>query len=260
MNAHAAFAAGLLQPTLLPPSVLSAADAHARAHRYAVYRNNSMHALVRAFEDSYPVLRALLGADCFAPVARACVRAMPPHTPVLAEYVQVLPGFIAASALVDEFPYLPDVARLEAACLRVYHAADAPSLPASAWRALQADPTRLAEARLRLHPACAWLACTHAAVDLWQAHMRAERPGLAELDGIDPDRAQDALLRRDDDGQVRVVALPPGCAAALAALHAGSALLPTLAMLPGEAAGALLAHLAGEGIVAGLLDPNREST
>jgi hypothetical protein len=118
--------------------------------------------------------------------------------------------------------------------------------------------------RLQLHPACAWLACTHAAVELWQAHMRAERPELAELDGIDPYAAQDALLWRGDDGLVRVVALPSGCAAALDALQAGSALLPALAMLPGNAAGALLGHLAGDGVVAGILDaahdPDQEPT
>jgi hypothetical protein len=260
MNAHADFAAGLLQPTLPAPAVLHAVDAATREHRYAVHRNNSTHALVGAFEDGFPVLRALVGADCFAHAARACARAMPPRTPVLAEHVQVFPAFIADGPLVDALPYLADVARLEAACLRVFHAADAPSPPLDTWQRLQADPQRLAATRLRLHPACAWLACTHAAVDLWQAHMRAESMESADLAGLDPDQAQDALLWRDDDGLVQVAALPPGCAAALDALQAGAALLPVLSRLPGDAAATLLAHLAGDGVVTDILVPTVEAT
>ncbi len=259
MNAHAAFAAGLLQPTLPAPAVLHAVDAATREHRYAVHRNNTTHALVRAFEEAYPAVRALVGADCFAHAARACARAIPPRTPVLAEYVGVFPAFIADSPLADALPYLADVARLEAACLRVFHAADAPSPPLDAWQRLQAHPQRLAATRLRLHPACAWLACSHAAVDLWQAHMRAESPESADLAGIDPDHAQDALLWRDDDGLVQVAALPPGCAAALEALQAGAALLPVLSVLPGDAAATLLAHLAGDGVVTDILVPSAEA-
>ena len=203
---------------------------------------------------------AVVGADCFAHAARACARAIPPRTPVLAEHVQVFPAFIADGPLVDALPYLADVARLEAACLRVFHAADAPSPPLDAWQRLQADPQRLAATRLRLHPACAWLACTHAVVDLWQAHMRAASMESADLAGIDPDHAQDALLWRNDDGLVQVAALPPGCAAALDALQAGAALLPVLSRLPGDAAATLLAHLAGDGVVTDILVPTVEAT
>lgn len=258
MSAHAAFAAGLLQPVLPAPPLLHAVDAAAREHRYAVHRNNATHALVRAFEDAYPVVRALVGADCFAHAARDCARAIPPRTPVLAEHAQVFPAFLATTPLPDAVRYLADVARLEAACLRVFHAADATALDVAAWRDLQADPQRLAGARLRLHPACTWLACRHAAVDLWQAHIRAERPELTDLDGLDPDRAQDALLWRDHDGLVRVVALPPGCAAALDALHAGERLLHALSGLPADVVGVLLAHLAGDGIVIDLIEHSTE--
>lgn len=196
--------------------------------RYAVHRNNSTHALVGAFEDGFGAARAGRRRLLHAHAARAYARAMPPRTPVLAEHVQVFPAFIAGGPLADALPYLADVARLEAACLRVFHAADAPSPPLDAWQRLQVDPQRLAATRLRLHPACTWLACTHAAVDLWQAHMRAESMESADLAGIDPDHAQDALLWRDGDDLVQVAALPPGCAAALDALQAGTALLPVL--------------------------------
>lgn len=256
MNVHAGFAAGLLQPAQPVPAGLRGADPRSRAHRYAVYRNNTTSALLAAFAAAYPVLRALLGAECFAHAARECARARPPRTPVLAEYVQVLPGFLATTPLLATLPYLLDVARLEAACLRVFHAADAEALPAAAWQALQADPQRLALAHVRLHPACAWLDCTHAAASLWQAHMRAERPELAELDGINPDVAEDALAWRDPAGRVQVAALPKGCARALDALQSGTPLLQALSPLPAVACAALLAQLAGAGVVIAVLAPD----
>ena len=248
MNGHADFAAGLLRPERPVPQALHAADPQAREHRYAVYRNNTTSALIAAFAAAYPVLRALLGVDGFAHLARECARATPPRTPVLAEYVQVLPGFLATTPLPATLPYLVDVARLEAACLRVFHAADADALPAAAWHALQADPQRLGQARVLLHPACAWLACTHAAADLWLAHMRAAHPELAELDQVDAYAAQDALAWRDPTGRVQVDALPSGCALALDALQRGAPLLQAVAALSPQACAALLANLAGDGL------------
>lgn len=257
MNAHADFAAGLLQPARPAPAGIAARDARAREHRYAVHRNNTTSALLAAFAAAYPVLRALLGADCFAHAARECARAHPPRTPVLAEYVQVFPEFIATTPLMAELPYLADVARLEAACLRVHDAADVDPLPASAWIELQADPARLGHACVHLHPACAWLSCTHAAADLWLAHMRVARPELAELDAIDPDAAQDVLVWRDPAGRVQVAALPTGCALALDAMQQGQPLLQAVAALSPQACTVLLAHLTGDGLAFAVrLDPD----
>lgn len=254
MNAHGAFAAGLLDPEVPPPGAIRARDARTRDHRYAVYRNNVTHALVGAFEDSFPVLRALLGADCFALLARDCARARPPRTPVLVEYVPALVAHLSGHPLLVEWPYLLDVARLEAACLRVAHAADATPVAAAAWQAWLADPPRLARARVRLHPATVWLACRHAAADLWQAHRRVAQPELAVLDGIDPGQPQDVLVWRDADDRVRVASLPTGCAAALDALHAGAPLLQALSSLPPADCAALLSYLAGAARVVAVVE------
>jgi hypothetical protein len=245
---HARFAVGLLHPGMAPPPAIRSATSSGREHRYAVYRNNATMALLRAFEAGYPVVRALLGVDCFLHAARDCARMHPPRTPVMAEYVGLLPRFLARTPLATALPYLVDVARLEAACLRVFHAADADALPASAWLELQADPSRLGRTCVHLQPACAWLSCTHAVADLWLAHMRAARPELAELDGIDIDTAQDALAWRDRSGRVQVAALPTGCARALDALQAGESLLQALATLTPQACAVLLALITRDGL------------
>jgi hypothetical protein len=254
---HAGFAVGLLHPGMAAPQAILSATASGREQRYAVYRNNATMALVHAFESGYPVVRALLGEDCFLQLARDCARLHPPRTPVMAEYVGLLPCFLDGTPLAAALPYLVDVARLEAACLQVFHAADGDALPASAWLDLQADPARLARACVSLQPACAWMPCAHAAADLWLAHMRAAQPELAELEGIDVEAAQDVLVWRDPAGRVLVAALPSGCASALDALQAGEPLLRALSTLPPQACAALLAHLAGDGLaVAVRIDPD----
>jgi hypothetical protein len=110
---------------------------------------------------------------------------------------------------------------------------------------------------MHLHPACAWLSCTHAAADLWLAHMRVARPELAELDAIDPDAAQDVLVWRDPAGRVQVAALPTGCALALDAMQQGQPLLQAVAALSPQACTVLLAHLTGDGLAFAVrLDPD----
>lgn len=252
MSAHAGFAAGLLQPLQPAPSGWHGRAAQDGELRYAVYRNNVTHALVGAFEAAYPVLRALLGAGCFAQLARDCARAQPPRTPVLSEYVAVLPAFIATTSLLAELPYLRDVGWLEATCLRVYHAADATPLSAAAWRALRDDPQHLASAVLQLHPACDWRACTHAAADIWLAHRRVDNPELAEMADVDVDAPQDVVVWRDCDDRVRVTALPSGSASVFDALAAGTPLLQALAGVPAQTCAAVLAQLAEAGMVLAL--------
>lgn len=259
MSPNAPFAAGLLQPMRPAPSAIHAASDLIREHRYAVHRNNVTHALVAAFERAYPVVRALLGAGCFAQLARDCARAQPPRTPVLSEYVAVLPAFLDGAALAAEYPYLPEVASLEADCLRVYHAAEVEPLPAAAWRGLLDDPSRLASTAVQLGPACAWRRCRYPAAAVWLAHTRAERHALADVTGIDLDRAEDALAWRDRDGLVRVAAMPTGSASAFDALAAGVPLLPALAVLgPATCAGVLEQLAAADMVIALLPYPPRE--
>jgi hypothetical protein len=135
--------------------------------------------------------------------------------------------FIAAFPPAAELPYLADVARIEAARTRAYHAADAAPVAAEAFAAL--TPEALAGARLILHPSVAIVRSPHPAVTIWA--MNAGEVGPAEItDWI----AEDALVaRRDLDVVVR--ALPPGGAVFLTALADGHP-------LPAAAAAANAAH------------------
>ena len=164
-------------------------------------------------------------------------------------------AFIAAFEPARELVYLADVARLEAARTRAYHAADAMPLDASRFAALDADA--VGDIRIDLHSSAEIVRSPHPVVAIW-----AMNSGERELAPIENWHGEDALVVRPYlDVEVRL--LPPGGAAFLLALDGG---LPL-----GEAAEAALADrsdfdltrnlagLIGWGLVRDLVVPESKS-
>ncbi|WP_292446211.1 DUF2063 domain-containing protein [Methylibium sp.] len=198
-----AFAAALLDAESPAPYGLFAWNGADPAPRFAVYRNNMVVSLVAALAGSFPVVRELVGEAFFSAMGRLYVTQHPPRSPVLADYgdsfADWLQHFEPASAL----PYLPDMARLERARGRAYHAADEPALAAQAVAARLADPQRLPGARLRLHPSVSLLDSPFAVVSLWAAHQ-----GRGRIEDVALNEPEAALiLRHQDDATVLPVPL-----------------------------------------------------
>lgn len=222
-----AFAAALLVPAMAIPAGIRAGgrqdDRQDQQRRFAVHRNNVVVSLVDALAATFPVSEALVGEKFFRAMARARVQADPPRSPVLIEYAQEFPDFVAGFAPAAGVPYLADVARIEALRVLAYHAADASPVPDSLYRELLAAPEALAAARLTLHPACHWLRSDYAVHSIWLAHQGLEDLASASLDGIDVERAEEVLIVRPDF-EVVVAALPPGAIEFLEALRGGQTL------------------------------------
>src|SRR5207245_9178933 len=82
-------------------------------------------------------------------------RPSPPAGPLLFEYGESLPEFLAAFPPCRHLQYLPDVARLEWAINRALHAEDAEPLDPTRLRGL--SPAGAARLALRLHPSASFL-------------------------------------------------------------------------------------------------------
>lgn len=216
-------ARSLQLPGSPPPSGLQAPAGVDLAQRWAVHRNTFLSSLVDAHAAAYPVTAALVGRDCFHGMARARVLADPPRSPVLTEYVQEFPGFVASWPATRGLPYLAEVSGIEALCVRAHHAADADAMNATDYQQLRATPQSLARLMPRLHPAAFWLDSRHAACSLWQAHQGVPDPADADLRHIDTGLAEDVLVTRPQF-VVRVVLLPIGGIALLDALQGGRSL------------------------------------
>ena len=199
---------GALAGQGVPQGVTARLPAEA-AIRFAVYRNNVAHSLKQALGRRFPVVERLVGAEFFAAMAAEFIVAHPPRSPVLAEWGGDFAGWLAAFPPVAGLRYLPDVARIEWARGRAYHAADA----------MPAAPQDLSpDATLRLHPSLQLLRLTHPAVSIWAAN----QPGR---DGRCAARGPEiALIFRRPDFEVPVQPMTEADAAMLDALMAGRTL------------------------------------
>ena len=226
---EASFAGALLDAAAPIPAAVAAPDTQTAARRFAVHRNNVVAGLVNTLRSRFPATEKIVGAEFFAAMARCFVSEKPPRTPLLAAYGDEFPAFIAAFAPARELPYLADVAKLEAARTRAYHAADAAPLSAGTFAAL--DANAVGALRIALHPSAEIVRSPHPIVTIWAMNC-GERP----LAAVEDWGGEDALVIRPHlDVEVRL--LPPGGAAFLLALGADRPLA--------EAAEAALADHAG---------------
>jgi hypothetical protein len=186
------------------------------AQRFALYRGNLSNAWDKTLASAYPVLQALVGEEFFGALARAYGKAHPSGTGDLNRFGAHFADFLNDFPHVADYPYFPDMARLEWALHRAHYADNVPPLDGAALA--QLAPEQLDAARLLLHPACRLIASEWAVVELWHAHQ-------ADADGF-----PQQLARRDygivvrPQWQAGVLSLSPGAYAALGALQQGEPL------------------------------------
>jgi hypothetical protein len=255
-TSQADFSATLLDADRPCPEGLCAWNGSDPTRRLAVHRNNVVSSLIDALADTFPVTQELVGPEFFRAMAAVFVRQAPPRSRVLAQYGQDLPAFIGRFEPARSLPYLADVARLEAARVRAYHAADAEPVAGAAVSLALASGERIGELRLVLHPSVSALASAHAVVSVWAAHQ-----GAGRLEHVRLDEPEDAIVVRQGLDVVVLLA-PPGAAAFVAAVHSGRAFSDAAAMAaeaaPAFDLAAVLPLLLGHGGLNSIHLPQRQ--
>jgi len=155
----------------------SAQDART-AHALLVHRQTVRHALIGAIRDAFPALELALGEDYIAALAGEFIATHPPRSPVLHEYGDALPAFVATFPPLQGWPWLADLARVDWARREAYHAADAAPLRDAQWHAL--DPETLLSARFELHPSLRLLTSDYPQASLWFLHQPADADTAGE--------------------------------------------------------------------------------
>jgi uncharacterized protein (UPF0276 family) len=162
-----AFATALFEPRSAAPA-LARLKGEAGEHRLALYRGNLTSTWDKTLSAAYPVLRQLVGDEFFSALSRAYGMAHPSRDADLNLFGGSFASFLEGFEHVADYPYLPDMARLEWALHRAHFAADARALEAAELGAL--TPEQLEAARFALAPACCLLSSKWAVAALWQAH------------------------------------------------------------------------------------------
>ena len=251
VQCEATFARAVLDAAAGVPVSLTARIGSSPARRFAVYRNNVYAGLINALAGRFPATAKLVGEAFFRAMAREYVEKSPPSSAVLLLYGADFPDFMGAFPPAFPVPYLADVARLEWAWHRAYHAADVEPLSQDALAALVA---RADEIALKLHPSLSVIRSIYPVVTVWELALRdgEDEPGRLQADG------EDALVLRPAL-QVTVRRLPRGGAAFVQALMEGKNLpVAAAAVLEAEPDFDLVANLAGlmrSGAIVGTATP-----
>ena len=176
-----AFCDALRSPDAPAPELLEQLlDDGFAPQRINVYRNNFVVLNGDALAEMYPVVQRLIGEDAFRLLASAYVRRYPPMGRTLLLYGDRFAEFLAGVPELSALPYLPDVARLEYAWSRSYHAEDAAPLTASELNAI--EPHAFDRVRLVPHPSLSCLASAYPVLRIWQSNQHEDPQEVVSLD------------------------------------------------------------------------------
>ena len=151
-------------------------DAHIRsnglagARRLQIYRNNVLSGLTEALRAIYPVIDRLVGKPFFEHAGRQYIHRHPSQLGNLHDFGEYFADFLAILPGARELVYLPDVAHLEWAYHRVFHAADRAPLDPS--RLTQVPIQKYLELSFCLHPASRLLASDYPILRVWEVNQQ----------------------------------------------------------------------------------------
>jgi hypothetical protein len=164
------------------------------------------------------VVHRLVGEDFFRQVADAFARDERSTSGDLHDFGESFAVFLASCSATRELAYLPDVAHLEWAVHRVFHAAEASPFPIESLASVA--PELLGDLRFELAPAARLVASRYPIVRIWEVN----QPEFEGDQAVHLDQGGDWALVLRREHAVVVQRLQPGEFAMLAALDSGRAL------------------------------------
>jgi len=197
---------------------------HLRSHalhneqRIQIYRNNLYATLVAALEAVYPVVRRLVGEQCFGGIARRYAGEERSVSGDIHEYGSRFPQFLSSITMLRDYPYLVDVARLEWIYHRLFHSALEPALQPAALQGVPADG--YAGLRLRLQSASSLFRSDFPVLRIWQVN----QDDWTGDDGVSLDEGGVHLLALRATGGIDFIPLAAGEYILLQALADGMTL------------------------------------
>lgn len=198
---------------------------------FAVYRNTVLKGCIDALAANFPAVQRLVGEEWFRDAAAIYARQQLPQRPMLLDYGEDFPRFLAAFAPAAELPYLAGVAQLDRWWSEAHFAGDEAPLGADELAAL--PPESLSRLRLRPHVATRWAWFDVLPIGtIWQRNRRVDAAPAA--DPIDW-HGEGVLIVRPR-GAVETVFIGAAGCAFMDACAAGS-LLPAAVQAAAQAEG-----------------------
>lgn len=168
------FRAALLDPDHPIPGGLSDGADNVAGARFNVYRNNVAVSLTEALHSTFPVIAKLLGTQNMDGLAGMFLRHHPPSSPLMMHYGDAFPDFLAKMEQLSHLGYLPDIAQLELALHRSYHASDSEPIEPETLAGL--EPDALMASVITLAPTVEILCSDWPIYDIWRFNSVTDAP------------------------------------------------------------------------------------
>jgi len=169
-------------------------DQFSDAQRFQIYRNNIFIGFREALSGLYPAINKLVGDEFFHHVAREYIVQHPANSGNVHAFGEAFPDFLSGFPGTENLAYLPDVARLEWAYHRVFHAQESAVLNVQELSLLDEDATE--RLRFQLSSSCCVLSSAYPVLKIWQ--MNQEGNGDLEVD-LNEGGVQFVVIRSGSD-------------------------------------------------------------
>ncbi len=166
MIAQADMRRALLDATQPCPKGLTDGLDRPAGRRFDIYRNNVTVSLRAALAEGFPAVHSLIGAENFDHVAGLYLRDNPPNSPLMMQYGDGFPDFLAGFPPLGHLGYLADVARIDLAMRHSYHAADVPAFDVQ--RLAELDEATLMTVGFSFAPAVRHVTSAWPVVSIWR--------------------------------------------------------------------------------------------
>lgn len=137
--------------------------------RFAIYQNNVFYSLRAALAELYPTIKKLVGEEFFNGTADAYIRAYPPQQPAMVYFGLDFSDFLSQFKHTQNMAYLSDIASLEVARHKAYHASDVEILDKKKFAGIEA--TVFERSQLELHPSVQIISSIFPIFTIWQSNL-----------------------------------------------------------------------------------------
>jgi len=210
-----------------PGSVPSRLEVNRLAARRSVHPNSATASVISVLAARFPVVCRMVGEEVFRDIARRYIVSEPLRSAMVLQYGETFPRFLRGLGCQASISYLADIAELEMARVRAWHAAEATPVDGAGLASLPQD--RLLKLHVRFHPSVSILSSRFPIVSVWQENQPGGEGGVQRWCG-------EAALVARPLREVEVSRLPPGGFAFLRSLSQGGRLLEAMRCGLAEAA------------------------
>lgn len=197
---QAALAAQIRRGVATPGGVTPPPGLLVTPQRLLIHQRHMRTSLTAALRNRFPAVVKLVGDGFFAFLAAQFIAGRPPTDPRVARYGDGLPDFLAGFEAARDYPWLPDVARIENAAAVV---AEAPvRTPLDPSRLADVAPDRAADLTFTWNPAVCLVASDLPAALLWRVAREGGLDTQIDMENAGPTRllicrVGDAIEARD---------------------------------------------------------------